>query len=419
MQPARCVQHLPLQPSTFEMPAPIPLLILEAQIKRRLRRHLRSLGFSRSEGGDLVPPDNSKETVRVLHRAQRKSVLRRERDFISAQWLSLKHHFANGLEIDPDNIRPRLELVDSGSWQGDLFRLAALTWSIPVSQGYGRRMRFLVWDDVNDRLMGLIALGDPVFNLLARDEWIEWGVEDRKARLVNVLDAYVLGALPPYSQVLGGKVVASLVRTQEIRDWFKSRYGATRGVISGAKKHASLVLVTTASAFGRSSVYNRLRCGEQEFFRSLGYTQGWGHFHIPDELFALIRQYLAAHDHAYSNGFQYGNGPNWKIRAVRQALTTVGLQASILKHGIRRELFACQLARNAQAVLAGRESVPDYSDLWTVDEVGTLAVDRWVRPRAQRERSFVMWQRDMLLTSLRSRALTQRISTIRVADGTR
>jgi len=32
-------------------------------------------------------------------------------------------------------------------------------------------------------------------------------------RLVNVMDAYVLGAVPPYNMLLGGKLVASLVRS--------------------------------------------------------------------------------------------------------------------------------------------------------------------------------------------------------------
>jgi hypothetical protein len=104
-----------------------------------------------------------------------------------------------------------------------LFRLATLTWSVPVSEGYGRRMRFLVWDDSIGRLMGVIALCDPVFNRNVRDSAIGWGVEDRKDRLVNVMDAYVLGALPPYNSLLCGKLVACLVRTEEVRDCF-ARY---------------------------------------------------------------------------------------------------------------------------------------------------------------------------------------------------
>jgi len=38
-----------------------------------------------------------------------------------------------------------------------------------VSRGYGRQ-RFLIWDQSNEKLIGLIALGDPVFNLRVRDQ---------------------------------------------------------------------------------------------------------------------------------------------------------------------------------------------------------------------------------------------------------
>jgi hypothetical protein len=34
------------------------------------------------------------------------------------------------------------------------------------------------------------------------------------------------------------------------------------------------------------------RLGGIEYFRSIGYTGGWGHFHIPDSLFLDLREYL-------------------------------------------------------------------------------------------------------------------------------
>src|SRR4029079_5050801 len=102
----------------------------------------------------------------------------------------------------PTRVMPRLELIDADTWQSDLFRLATFSWSVPVSAGFGRRLRYLVWDDSNSKLIGGIALGDHVFNLKVRDELIGWTVHDRSSRLVNLMDAYVLGAVPPYSHLL-------------------------------------------------------------------------------------------------------------------------------------------------------------------------------------------------------------------------
>ncbi len=194
-----------------------------------------------------------------------------------------------------------------------------------VSQGYGRRMRFLIWDDSNGKLVGLLALADPVFNLAVRDQHIGWTAGDRRKRLAHVLDAYVLGAIPPYNMLLGGKLVAALVGTREIRDAFARKYAGVRGLISGEVKPAALAMVTTSSALGRSSVYNRLRLGNYRVFRSVGYTSGWGHFHIPDRLFATMRHYLKAHGHPYADNHRYGDGPNWKLRAVRECLRLLGL----------------------------------------------------------------------------------------------
>ncbi|MGH9785668.1 MAG: Druantia anti-phage system protein DruA, partial [Terriglobia bacterium] len=304
--------------------------MVEARLKRALRSHLRLLGFKRTEEGGLAPSDCSNDSFRRLHAAQRRERLQAERRFIVKQWPLLRGHLADGREVDPSRVAPRLELIQADTWQSDLFRMTSLTWSVPVSQGYGRRMRFLVWDESNGKLIGLIALADPVFNLAARDKHVGWSADDRRKRLAHVLDAYVLGALPPYKMLLGGKLVAALVGTREIRDAFARKYSGVHGLISGEVKPAALAMVTTSSALGRSSVYNRLRLENYRLFRSVGFTSGWGHFHIPDRLFATMRDYLKAHGHPYADNHHFGDGPNWKLRAVRECLKLLGLNPDLL-----------------------------------------------------------------------------------------
>jgi len=50
-------------------------------------------------------------------------------------------------------------------------------------------------DDSNGKLIGLLALGDAVFNLRVRDALIEWDHQRRAEALVNMMDA-CFGALP-------------------------------------------------------------------------------------------------------------------------------------------------------------------------------------------------------------------------------
>ena len=56
----------------------------------------------------------------------------------------LLSRFASGKEVQPGKIKPRLVEVKRHSQDELLFRYACLHWSIPVSSGYGRRLRFLV-----------------------------------------------------------------------------------------------------------------------------------------------------------------------------------------------------------------------------------------------------------------------------------
>ena len=368
----------------------------EANLKRKVRTHLRKLGFERTQDGALKPPSSSKETVRALHQEQRKAILKEQRHFLTQALPVLAKHFANGDEINPAKVSPRLELIEAGTWQSELFRLASLTWSVPVSAGYGRRLRYLVWDDSNSKLIGIIALGDPVFNLKVRDELIDWTAKDRSKRLVNILDAYVLGAVPPYNMLLGGKLVACLVRTKQIRDDFTEKYGDTRGIISKKKKGARLVMVTTSSSLGRSSVYNRLKIKDQRYFDSIGYTQGWGHFHIPDALFSDLRAYLRRKKHKYVDGHKFGKGPNWRLRTIRVSFEALGFNANLLRHGIGREVFVCALATNAANILNGKAKRAIYKNLLSVSEIGARARERWLVPRAASRPEFREWRRERL-----------------------
>jgi hypothetical protein len=371
---------------------PIRLAGRIASLKRRLRRHLKSIGFSKGPDGHLVINGSGKDVIRALHRAQRNALLRTNRAFIAERLPELKGYFASGHEVEPTQIRPALELVRSGTWQSDLFRLAALTWAVPVSNGFGRRLRYLVWDKNNDKLIGLIAIGDPVFNLSARDALIGWDSRARGKRLVNMMDAYVLGAVPPYNMLLGGKLVASLIRSRDIYDDFLKTYGGTRGIISKKKKKARLLVVTTSSSLGRSSVYNRVQLDGKKYLKPIGFTGGWGHFHIPDELFADLRGYLRQIGHTYADLHRFGQGPNWRLRTTRAALSELGFKADLLRHGVQREVFLCELASNALSILKKGKGRPNLKSLLTVNEVAALAVRRWIVPRSINRPEYKNWK---------------------------
>ncbi|MFP7756211.1 Druantia anti-phage system protein DruA [Thermodesulfobacteriota bacterium B35] len=233
-------------------------LLTTDSLRKAIHTHLLSLGFSKNGDGYFVDGELTKQRIRDLHSGYRREVLERNRSFVETHGPELVHHFATSTQIDPASIDPELVEVKPDSLESRLFRFASLLWSVPVSQGFGRRLRFLVRDRQNGCLIGLFALGDPVFNLSARDNWIGWTHKDRCQRLVHVMDAYVVGALPPYSFLIGGKLVAALMGSKEVKDAYERKYLGKQSIISKKRKRARLVLLTTTSALGRSSIYNRL-----------------------------------------------------------------------------------------------------------------------------------------------------------------
>ena len=292
--------------------------------------------------------------------------------------------FAEGSEIRPSDIEPAIIPIRSETEHARLFRLASLWWSVPVSHGFGRRQRFLVIDKSNSKLIGIFALGDPVFNLGPRDRTIGWTARDRELRLRYVVDAFVLGAVPPYSSLLCGKLVAALTTAAETEKAFCSVYQGRRTFIRNKRENASLALLTTSAVFGRSSVYARLTVNSRLRFQFVGVTKGYGHFHVPPDVFAAMVHLLETKKHPYAHGNRFGNGPNWKIRVIRVALKILDLDVNWLNHGFPRGVYIAPLAENYQKFLQGKERHLCKGSQSSVEAIADAIKARWIVPRSHR-----------------------------------
>ena len=302
-------------------------------------------------------------------------------------------YIASGNEISPKRIRPRLVEVHPGSNDELLFRYASVHWSIPVSSGYGRRLRFLVMDDHTNKLIGVIGLGDPVYNLGPRDDWVGWTRVDRKKRLTYVMDAFVLGAVPPYSFLLGGKLVAMLVVSNTVIDAFMRKYGGSCSVIGKRTHDGQLAMFTTTSALGRSSVYNRLRFGDRLLYRSVGFTKGSGEFHFSNGLYGAITKFAMKHCEPTAKQEQWGTGFRNRREVIKKCLPALGLSSEWLYHGIEREVFVIPLARNTQDFLQGKHKRLLHHTQ-SEEQIFEYFRDRWMLPRSMRDQRFKSWIKD-------------------------
>ena len=359
-------------------------------LKFRITASLKRQGFELRDGQFSLPSILDKEKLRDLHAESVRQKIKLRKKGLIRRELSLLNRFASGEEVVPENIKPELLEVQPGSEEELLFRYATLHWSIPVSSGYGRRIRFLVIDSSTGKLMGLFGLGDPVFSLKDRDSLIGWSHEDRRKRLHHVVDAYVLGAVPPYSFLLGGKLIALLATSNEVREAFRRKYEDKASLIQRRKLSGQIALITTTSALGRSSLYNRLEFDGRLAFARVGYTKGFGEFHFSNGVYDSMAEFAKANSAATAKHGSWGGGFRNRREVVQKTLAKLEISQDWRNHGINREIYAAPLARNTYRFLRGKGPELDYYDQ-SVSELFDWFRARWLLPRSKSDGRYRNW----------------------------
>lgn len=306
----------------------------------------------------------------------------REVSYSDVRRLYARHrrYFPQPARIDPSRIDPILVPVKQRSLEGDLFRVARGYWSMPFSKGYGRRLRFLLMDRHHEAVIGVIGLQSPSADLACRDHYLGVDKAHKLAIVNNTLDAYTVGAMPAYAPLLGGKLIAGMLCSNKIRQAYWRTYGDKVTTLRHQRIPQPLIAITTASAFGRSSIYNRLRFHDWLLAKPIGYTKGFGTVHL-EHLYPLMADWLKSCGQHVPAGF--GRGPKVRWQNIMRALLGLGVPRMYLAHGIRRQVFLIELVRNLDQVCndSAIASPIDFDDdAWTA-----YWQERWCGPRAARD----------------------------------
>jgi len=273
--------------------------------------------------------------------------------------------FARKAEVHPERIQLELELVD-GEKLSALFRSAMSFWSVPISAGYGRRLRFIIWDKTHYKVFGIFGLCDPVIGLKVRDDYIGWDKKQKEERLYNMMTAYVLGAVPPYNELFGAKMVALAVGCKEVCQVFEEKYKGKKTIIRGREPLAKLVAVDTMAFFGKSLIYEGLP--EWQF---LGFTKGTTHIHLGhvwDMLLEIAKELGLNSVDRHS----FGQGSNWKFRVLRELFHRLGLPEGYFNVGLAKGYYFRPLIKEWKEFLNGQtnqltyvnKSFEDYAEFW-------------------------------------------------------
>jgi hypothetical protein len=287
----------------------------------------------------------------------------------------IEEYVAKPEDINILDIDPYLKVVQSNNAEDcQLWAYATSFWSVPVTVGFGRRIRLFIFDRQNDKLIGIIGLADPIIGLNVRDkESIGWTKNQKLKRLYSCMTAYILGAIPPYNSVLGAKMVALSLMFPEVRTIFYEKY-EDRAHEKG--KSPYLAYIDTLGAFGKSSIYTRLKGWD-----FIGYTKGQSHLHITaNGSWELIKEVV---DDDVFQSYKFGDGPNWKMRVLKAGLRELGLSENMLGIGWKRGYYRLPLAENWQSFLLGETNQPIYKDVTKSDLIEYWKT-RWVIPRLEK-----------------------------------
>jgi len=221
----------------------------------------------------------------------------------------------------------------------------------------------------------------------------------QRAMTSNVMDLITCGAVPPYRDVLGGKLVAMLILSGEVVGAFQEKYTDQVSLIASAlagrpiRRPARLALVTTSSLYALgSSQYNRLKVqlpGGELAYRRIGVTDSFGTVHFADDTVAhlgALARLVDSNRRQVNNLFGEGTSP--KLRLVRSGLEALGLQSdTFLRHHSPRLLYGAALCANIHEIVLGFPEEPSY--LLPAGSAGTELLaghwrDRWLANRGKR-----------------------------------
>lgn len=208
-------------------------------------------------------------------------------------------------------------------------------------------------------------------------------VANRKCKIgSNMMDIIVCGAIPPYNELLGGKLVSMLACSPTVIRDYTLRYSNKISEIASRMKgkrvirDSRLVYLGTTSLYAiGSSQYNRIKMplssGCVLEYRKMGVTEGFGTLFFSRETTSLFSRIMELQDGGKRINHVFGEGTSPRFRMISRGLSTIGIRAdAFLRHYSPRIVYSIDLAKNTKEFLMGIDEDVDYGfDLYDEEEV--------------------------------------------------
>lgn len=227
-------------------------------------------------------------------------------------------------------------------------------------------------------------------------------IANRKNKIgANMMDIIVCGAIPPYNELLGGKLVSILACSPQVISDYTNRYKKQVSEIASRMKGKKVIRDSRLAYMGTTSLYaigssqyNRIKVPMAEDFeliyKKVGVTEGFGTVYFSKHTTDLLSRILEIMDGGKKINHIFGEGTSPRFRLISRGVVALGLKAdSFLQHYSPRIVYSMELAKNSKDFLNGYTSDLQYafdlenpeSIIQATKEMSDFWYNRWLLSR--------------------------------------
>jgi hypothetical protein len=281
-----------------------------------------------------------------------------------------------------ESLDPYVEIVEDPKESTKWAAVRRMIHTMDFTANPGRNVKINVKDRVSGKLLGQISLASDVTAMGVRDNYIGWSKDNKfvDGKLNNTTIASTIVCTQPLGyNFLGGKLIAMMTTTPEVRAYWKEKYKNV------------LIAVGTTSLYGIHSQYNGI-----PLFKTLGESAGKISLKPDDKFYDPWHQWIKEnHADWYAeniteerarNGANMGYDRNGPVSGIKQKILgkifkECGIKATEYHHGFKRGVYFAMMYENGNEFLRN-EITEDQLIIKDKFKQGTEYINKWWKKHA-------------------------------------
>jgi hypothetical protein len=281
-----------------------------------------------------------------------------------------------------ESLDPYVEIVEDPKESTKWAAVRRMIHTMDFTANPGRNVKINVKDRVSGKLLGQISLASDVTAMGVRDNYIGWSKDNKfvDGKLNNTTIASTIVCTQPLGyNFLGGKLIAMMTTTPEVRAYWKEKYKNV------------LIAVGTTSLYGIHSQYNGI-----PLFKTLGESAGKISLKPDDKFYDPWHQWIKEnHADWYAeniteerarNGANMGYDRNGPVSGIKQKILgkifkECGIKATEYHHGFKRGVYFAMMYENGNEFLRN-EITEDQLIIKDKFKQGNEYIQKWWKKHA-------------------------------------